>query len=535
MVVVCLAAGLAGWPGQASAQLSPGDLSTPHSHLEGLRRCGNCHRLGDRDVRARCLDCHGEIKAMQDGGTGLHGGAPYSRCVDCHVEHQGRDYELVHWPSGQAGFDHGATGYGLEGAHARTDCRGCHRSDHVADPASLLEAGKNLDRTFLGLGTACLSCHADPHAGQFAGGCTSCHDTGTWKPAPLFDHARTPFPLTGLHEPLACAKCHEPASVGAPVVYAGRPHAACTDCHTDPHAGALGPDCASCHTTAGWKQVLGGSFDHAATRYPLEGRHTAVTCAQCHGSRGPRPAFARCADCHTYDHGRSPGTADYGACEQCHAVEGFRPANFAMARHDSTDFPLRGAHLATPCAACHLTSASSGRVVLDPGAAACTDCHRDPHTWAQAAPPTCTACHGDESWRSPVFDHAATAFPLTGRHTAAACAACHAPNDGQKLHFGGESRQCAGCHRDVHEGTMTRVEGEPPAGDCARCHGTTDWLAENFVHDRDSRFALAGAHAGVTCRACHAGEEGAAVLIFRPLATECAACHPTLPFVEERP
>ena len=476
---------------------------------------------------------------MRAGGPGLHRGGAYGDCVDCHVEHQGRDYALVYWPTGQEGFDHGQTGYRLEGGHARVACRGCHTATHVADPAPLRAADKDLDRTFLGLGPGCTTCHADPHAGQFAADCTSCHDTGHWRPAPLFDHERTPYPLTGRHAAVDCAKCHPPASQGTAVVFAGVAHAACTDCHTDPHAGALGPDCTSCHTTADWREVLGGGFDHARTRYPLEGRHAEVACSGCHGERGPRPAFSRCADCHRYDHrGRSGDPVAWRDCERCHAVGGFRPARFALADHDTTAFPLRGAHRATPCEFCHRPSARTesgqpARVVLDPAAGACTACHTDPHRWTVTSPPACTVCHTEDSWRAPTFDHAATTFPLTGRHEAVRCGACHRTGESAPLHFGGESPQCAACHRDVHEGTMTRRDGESEGGDCKRCHVTTDWLAENFDHDRDSRFALAGAHVGVDCRACHTAAPDAVLRIFRPLVTDCVSCHPALPAAEE--
>jgi hypothetical protein len=80
---------------------------------------------------------------------------------------------------------------------------------------------------------------------------------------------------------------------------------------------------------------------------------------------------------------------------------------------------------------------------------------------------------------------------------------------------------------------MTRTLAVTGSVDCARCHVTVDWLAENFDHDRDSRFALRGAHAKVACRACHVAPAGEPVLVFRPLESECAACHPVLPAVEK--
>ena len=472
---------------------------------------------------------------MRSGGPGLHRHDEFDDCVECHVEHQGRDYDLVHWPAGKDQFEHDRTGYGLEGGHARQDCRACHKAAHMADPGALRAAGKDPDRTFLGLDPACTTCHKDPHGAQFTRDCTTCHDTGTWKSAPLFDHAGTRYPLTGRHAAVTCAQCHVATGSDRPVVYAGIAHDACTACHRDPHAGALGPSCTDCHTTESWRQVRGGAFDHNRTKYPLRGRHAAVTCSACHGERGPRPAFANCTDCHRYDH-RRPGSAraDWTACEDCHTVEGFQPARFTVAAHDTTAFPLRGAHRAISCEPCHRPVAQAdrarpSRVVLDPAAATCTACHADPHRWAGDGSPVCTTCHGEDSWRTVGFDHASTRFPLAGRHTDATCAGCHLAAAEGPLGFGGGTRTCVECHKDVHEGTMTL------GADCAQCHDTIDWLAEKFDHDQDSLFKLAGAHAAVACRACHQAGEDGAMRVFRPLPSECVACHPVVPGPKENP
>lgn len=527
----------------ARAQLSPGPLSRAHEHLDGLRKCGSCHALGDREVQAKCLECHREIAARRDEGRGPHALPAWSRCVDCHVEHQGPDYDLVHWPEGREGFDHATTGFALEQSHAAKDCRACHNVRFVTDPGALRRQGKDPHTTYLGLGAACTSCHKDPHAGQFAHDCTACHDAGRWQPAPRFDHARTAYPLTGRHAQVACASCHKPAAAPQAVIYRGLPAASCTDCHRDPHAGALGPRCTDCHATDGWKLIRGAGFDHDRTRYPLRGRHAAVGCASCHQEKGPKPAFARCADCHRDEHGGAArGRPGWQDCERCHGVEGFRPARFALADHDSTAYPLRGAHRAVPCGLCHAAAAAKGepaavpaRIDLAPPAAACTDCHADPHRRAAGAKPAaaaCTSCHGQDSWRGVTFDHAATRFALTGRHAGTACTACHEPLEGATRPapaFGGEPTACAGCHRDVHQGTMTRTAAETDQVDCARCHVTTDWLAERFDHDRDSRFALKGGHAKVACAACHKAPDDGPLVVFRPVPVECAACHAVVP------
>ena len=64
-----------------------------------------------------------------------------------------------------------------------------------------------------------------------------------------FDHAKTRYPLTGLHAQVACAKCHTPGQDGKPR-YTGIPFNQCTDCHSDPHHGSFAQGCQACHNTA---------------------------------------------------------------------------------------------------------------------------------------------------------------------------------------------------------------------------------------------------------------------------------------------
>jgi len=543
----------------ARAQLSPGELSRPHAHLEGITACANCHQLGRREVGARCLDCHVEIKAMRDGGPGLHSGEDYGECVDCHNEHHGRDFELVYWPDGRLNFKHDVLGYELTGAHRELECRRCHNVRNVVDPKRLRRWNKEFDRTYLGLDRACASCHHDPHAGALTGGprqrtCAGCHDTGHWKPATGFDHDRSTFPLTGRHEQVDCVKCHrtrgEPVTVGdakvAVAVFTPQEHASCTACHRDPHAGTLGPNCSQCHTTEGWLRINGEAFDHGRTRYPLEGRHAGVACAGCHDQGRKKPEFAACRDCHRDAHdGARLSRPNLTVCEDCHSVDGFRPARYTLARHGSSAFPLTGAHRATPCFACHepLASDAPSKSVyakapdLAPGHAACTDCHRDPHLGqtARVRDPAgetgCAACHGEDTWRRPRFDHAVTRFELDGAHARVDCRNCHKPlrRDGEfELTFKNTALDCAGCHNDPHRGQFTERHSLPTGQvDCAHCHVTTDWFAEKFDHEKDSRFPLRGAHEKVACGTCHipGPEDGGRMVRFKPLPVDCRSCH----------
>jgi hypothetical protein len=99
--------------GSVRAQISPGDLSNPHASLEGVQNCTKCHGSGRQLVPDKCLECHTVIKAEMADKSGLHGSQNYAECQACHVEHQGREFELVYWKDGQDKFDHALTGYKL--------------------------------------------------------------------------------------------------------------------------------------------------------------------------------------------------------------------------------------------------------------------------------------------------------------------------------------------------------------------------------------------------------------------------------------
>jgi len=522
--------------GGAWAQISPGPLSRFHQSLEGARNCRSCH--GPRGVtRELCLTCHTALARRIEAGKGLHAREEYRvGCERCHVEHQGRAFELVFWgKEGRASFDHAQTGFPLQGRHAALGCESCHGARRIRDRAGLAGGGVNLARTFMGLGAACSSCHADPHKGQFAPrACTDCHDVERWKPPAGFDHGKTAFPLTGAHEPVACASCHKPGPDGS-LRFKGTPHQTCASCHRDPHGGRLGASCASCHGTAGWHRIDPGRFDHGKTRFPLTGRHEKVACAGCHartpgaGMKFQGTPFQTCASCHKDPHAGRLGTS----CAGCHTTAGFERIQPGQFDHDRTGFPLRGEHVEVKCDSCHRPGRP--RPLKH---ARCTDCHQDRHAGqlaGRADGGRCESCHDVTGFKPPRFtpdDHARTRLPLTGAHLAVACDACHrevplerlrsvgvrppagSPPRTEQLRFA--SSACSGCHDDPHGGRTARY------GACETCHAATAWATVRFDHARTG-FPLAGAHVRAPCRACHPGEGGTLAPAGRP--TSCSGCH----------
>jgi len=529
-------------PLSAMAQLSPGKLHRSHAFLEGVENCTKCHDPKQAIAPDKCLACHTAIERQRRGGTGLHSRPDHRECRMCHVEHQGRDSELIYWEGGRDKFDHAQTGYRLEGKHASLKCNDCHQPRFIRE--SSLSPGEKVDpaRTFLGLDTTCTSCHRDEHRGQLGAACGSCHTHEAWKPTAKFDHRKTAFELLGKHATVTCVKCHR-VITGQPVsgdaeyqLFKPIPHAKCTDCHADAHKGQLGPACTNCHNETGWHVTDQASFDHSRTRYPLQGMHATVACSKCHSAGRPKSGlrFSECRDCHSdYHQGDFAKRNSKGACEECHTVEGFRPARFDMAQHDQTSYPLRGAHRAVPCDACHLSrsEAQGKRYAFEFAALGCRTCHKDPHKGEVdrfMAVGGCESCHNDESWGKVVFDHSRTTFALEGRHTSVACGKCHRGRESgpQKPEFESHitAKTCEACHDDIHRGQFASADGSIR---CNRCHTTQGWKAEKFDHTADTRFVLDGAHREVPCAGCHPMETsgGARVVRYKPLEMACVSCH----------
>jgi Zn finger protein HypA/HybF involved in hydrogenase expression len=245
--------------------------------------CGNCH-VAEPDyggLASGCSACH----AADDAHRGRNG----ADCGACHGQ--------VSWA---ATFDHAAkTGFPLRGGHAPLPCAACH-------------VGKLEDQ----LPTDCAGCHAaeDPH-GDTRAACGDCHDDATWAGASGFRHDRASFALVGMHRNAVCDQCHET------LAFTPTP-AECRDCHAveEPHNGAFGVECATCHNPVGWDFA---QFDHARqTDFALGGAHAELVCEACHAPGvAPQTLGTACIDCHRADDVHHGG---FGAeCDRCHDPESF--------------------------------------------------------------------------------------------------------------------------------------------------------------------------------------------------------------------
>ncbi len=620
------------------AQISPGPLSRAHQSLSGATQCTSCHKLGAGAASFKCLECHADIAGRVAAKRGLHASfgaisASQKQCATCHSEHNGENFNLIRWNPTPGAFDHSKTGYALEGKHVGLACARCHTAAHIAPAQRATISIKDLNRTYLGISNGCVTCHRDQHQGRLGQNCQQCHGFNDWKvvagPLGRFDHSRTRYPLTGVHQQLACQKCHLPGADGRPK-YVGLSFSTCNACHTDPHRGTFAGTCQSCHNTGGWKRVsaaavserfdhsrtkfpllgkhadvrcgqchAGGDFkkpvgfqkcsdchqdahqgqfvqradqgecsschnvngfkpalfgvkEHAATAYPLQGKHAAVRCEQCHIPAGRatiyKVKFAQCTDCHKDEHQGQFARAPYfNQCQQCHDLNGYRPSTFTLARHQQTRFRLSGGHLATPCNECHRAKTDfAGRGTVKPAVMyhfedrSCIACHQDPHQGqfrdrmlrisAGGKEMGCEACHSTETWSDlQRFDHAATKFPLVGAHRAVACMDCHKPPNLEtrlrNVDFRAAPLRCEQCHQDIHGGQFARA-GQPTA--CAACHNSARWRPSLFDHETRTTFPLKGAHRNVRCEACHKNVRllGAKqVLFYKPTPARCVDCH----------
>jgi hypothetical protein len=499
---------LATAPGARAVDLEklvmPGPVIEGHAEVEG--DCRECHQpFAANEQGALCLECHEEVGADITASEGFHGQAPgaaTAQCRDCHTEHQGRDADIVDLD--RAGFDHTTTDFTLRDAHRLaacaachpagrswreaphdcfacheredshagalgTDCAACHveqtwrtaRFDHATTDFPLEGAHPDVDcalchagERYDGTPRDCRGCHAvdDAHRGRFGPDCQACHVSDHWKPS-RFDHRReTRFPLTGRHARASCESCHRGP------LYEQALDSRCVACHVadDVHRGRRGAECEQCHGTDDWTSM---TFDHErATKFPLRGAHTEVSCERCHtGKLGEEKTPTTCDGCHGKDdpHGSQLGKD----CAACHDEASWTKRVFF--EHDIARFPLLGLHAVTACEQCHLTPRFRD-VELS-----CFACHQDDDEHLGRLGPDCGRCHNPNGWNLWRFDHfTETGFRLEGGHETLTCHDCHRDPAGGST---GLPSSCHGCHAsdDPHYGAFGR--------DCARCHRGTTW------------------------------------------------------------
>jgi hypothetical protein len=200
-----------------------------------------------------------------------------------------------------------------------------------------------------------------------------------------------------------------------------------------PRGPAIFNDCATCHTESAWSPA---TFDHDAQHFPIySGKHNGEwsACIDCHTNPSNYAEFT-CTTCHT-----NPETND-----NHNGINGY---TYTIARlvwlatqlasadnvfdHNTTMFPLTGAHLTADCIECHAAGYAGTPTQ-------CSACHTpdfnqttDPNHVALNLPTDCAMCHTTApGWEPASFPIHNNYYALNGAHAAIAndCAACHNGN-----------------------------------------------------------------------------------------------------------
>lgn len=439
------------WKMRADAKFDHASTGFALAGQHKFLQCRSCHAdLAFSGTTPGCATCH----------TDVHNGELGRECLRCHT--------MTSWVVADMRQKHQETRFPLVGRHLLADCESCH--------------GAATPRRFASTSPECISCHRQDYAATlepshgvegFSVECAACHrvTSAQWKGS--FDHSLTAFPLTGAHRALICSECHAGNRLG-------KLPTACVSCHEDDYLAALLPshvsgqfsrECLACHTTAAWAPA---TFDHAATRFALTGKHAIAACEDCHVNGNYALTYSNCYQCHQADFASTVNPDHAGSgfsqdCAACHSTNGWSPAAF---NHATTNFALTGAHATAACASCHV--GGNYQITYSD----CYQCHQD--DYAAPSDPNhvignfghdCTPCHTTTTWSPSTFNHDAQYFRIySGKHAGKwpGCSTCHdAPADYKVFtcipcheHSAAEA---AGHHGSVPDYTYSRTS-------CYDCH-----------------------------------------------------------------
>ncbi len=288
------------------------------------------YKLSGRHRKVRCTECHQTVRRPGNTYVMQFVNLSFAKCESCHEDvHEGvmaeacsschttSEWRRINGKSFEGRFDHANTDFPLVGAHAEAECSSCHGKPSTRTDALYISHTAESKRITYPRPIAkdCLSCHRDYHETVFTettGGsvCSSCHGEEAWLPASydIERHNReSEYELTGAHLAVPCVTCHDRATGSNRKQQFRIDRQDCRSCHDpeDPHAEQFADvGCETCHDTDSFAVT---TFDHDATRYPLDGAHRQVPCASCHreerGSEGSmvlryKPLGTECTDCH---------------------------------------------------------------------------------------------------------------------------------------------------------------------------------------------------------------------------------------------
>jgi hypothetical protein len=199
-------------------------------------------------------------------------------------------------------------------------------------------------------------------------------------------------------------------------------------------------------------------------------------------------------------------------CAVCHTPLNWVPLRETLGfKHNSTGFPLEGAHSQVDCKQCHAS------LVFEEAQTDCNSCHTDIHSMSVGN--NCTRCHTTQSWIVDIIPelHEQNGFPLTGIHRTITCKDCHKSEN--NLRFDRIGNDCINCHQN--DFTQTKKPDHVRAGystNCVDCHNPNalSWSGATTDH---SFFPLTGGHDIQDCKKCHLTNDYAST------SNECVSCH----------
>ena len=505
-----------GWKLEKGAYTFEHNKATSFS-LEGQHKdvdCKMCHiSLVFAKADSECVSCHTDIHEQTVG----------LECERCHTPNS--------WIVTNTTQLHQQSRFPLVGPHATADCYDCHRN---LSPAAQSDPVGSLLR-FEPLGVDCYDCHRTNYdattnpkhnpADYPPENCSVCHLMTAFEWAGNMN-SHTFFPLTEGHAVNDCKKCHENNN------YNISPD--CISCHQPDYNTATNPnhlsadfstDCKECHTTKpDWKPA---EFkNHDAQFFPIySGKHDNEwnLCSDCHTNTA-NYAENSCIGCH--DHNQADMDEEHGdvqgylynsaACLECHPT-GSGEGSF---NHNTSNFPLTGAHITTECIGCHPTGYAG--TTTD-----CYECHTksfneatNPSHLENSIGTDCETCHTTEpDWQPALYPNHNENFPLTGGHgrVATDCFKCHEGN------YINSPNTCFACHADAYNQTTNPPHASAQfSTECETCHDAEAWSPSTFDHDGQYFPIYSGEHNGEwdACTDCHTNPSNYALFA-------CAtACHP---------
>ena len=471
-------------------------------HMGEWSDCIDCHNVPSDYSQFTCIACHINPETDTEHEDVIGYVYEDNACLGCHPT---GDAEIV--------FNHDDTAFPLTGAHLTTECIDCHING------------------FEGTSTECQACHTPDFQGSvnpnhinlgLSMDCISCHTTDPgWAPA-SFDIHDQYYALNGAHAMIAqnCVACHNGDYINTPNE--------CVGCHLDDYNATTNPnhqsaqfntDCIICHNEDAWQP---STFDHDGQYFPINsGTHMGewTQCTDCHINSDNYAIFS-CIVCHLNPETdlEHPGVGGYlyedQACLACH------PTGEAMGAfdHNTTGFPLTGAHIGVLCLDCHQNG-------YEGTSSDCASCHDvdynmavNPNHNALGIPMDCASCHTtDPGWAPASFDIHDQYYALTGAHAMISndCVVCH---NGDYVNT---PNTCDGCHLDDYNTSVNPNHQNlnlPLA--CDDCHSTDPgWMPASFdIHDQ--YYPLNGAHALISndCVLCHNGD-------YVNTPNTCVGCH----------